>query len=71
MKKTFVALAIGLLLWSLQGHASAHFGMVIPEDSMIIQGDTRIVRIISAFSHPMEMVGMNPSLFRQHDLFHK
>ncbi len=59
MKRTFVALAMGLLLWAFPGHASAHFGMVIPEDSMIIQGDSRIVRIINAFSHPREMVGMD------------
>jgi cobalt/nickel transport protein len=36
----------------------AHFGMVIPSDSMIMQEDNRNVRMTLSFSHPFEMVGM-------------
>jgi cobalt/nickel transport protein len=38
--------------------ASAHFGMVIPSDSMILQEDNRTLTIQLSFSHPMEMGGM-------------
>lgn len=38
--------------------ASAHFGMVIPSDSMVMQEDKRSVHLQLSFSHPFEMVGM-------------
>lgn len=39
--------------------ALAHFGMVIPSDSMVMQEDDRTVKVTLSFSHPMEMVGMD------------
>jgi cobalt/nickel transport protein len=42
----------------LPQHVFAHFGMVIPSDSMILQEDNRNVRVTLSFSHPFEMVGM-------------
>jgi cobalt/nickel transport protein len=38
--------------------AGAHFGMVIPSDTMVMQDDNRTVNVVLSFSHPMEMVGM-------------
>jgi cobalt/nickel transport protein len=38
--------------------AFAHFGMVIPSDNMVMQGESRDVNIVLSFSHPFEMVGM-------------
>ena len=38
--------------------AEAHFGMLIPSDSMVMQKDVRSVRLPLSFSHPFEMVGM-------------
>ena len=38
--------------------AWAHFGMVIPSDSMVMQDDERTVTLTLSFSHPFEMVGM-------------
>ena len=38
--------------------ALAHFGMVIPSDTMVMQEDQRAVAVTLSFSHPMEMVGM-------------
>jgi cobalt/nickel transport protein len=38
--------------------ASAHFGMLIPSNSMLLQEDNRTLTIQLSFSHPMEMVGM-------------
>ncbi|MFO7559120.1 MAG: DUF4198 domain-containing protein [Desulfobacterales bacterium] len=39
--------------------AIAHFGMVIPSDSMVMQEDGRNVLLNLSFSHPFEMVGMD------------
>ncbi|NNL42214.1 MAG: DUF4198 domain-containing protein [Desulfobacterales bacterium] len=46
--------------------ASAHFGMVIPSDSMIMQGENKTVHLTLSFSHPFEGQGMElvkPKLF--------
>lgn len=46
--------------------AIAHFGMVIPSDSMVMQEDSRNVRLNLSFSHPFEMIGMDlakPNVF--------
>ena len=59
MRKVFITLTVALLLWSMQGFVSAHFGMVIPSDSMVTQGEKRVVRVLASFSHPMEMMGMD------------
>ncbi len=41
------------------GSAWSHFGMLIPSDSMVMQGDSRTVTLTLSFSHPFEMVGMD------------
>lgn len=46
-----LALAIAVPAWP-------HFGMVIPSDTMVIQGDNRSVTVTLSFSHPFEMVGL-------------
>ncbi len=46
--------------------ALAHFGMLIPSDSMVMQGDNRTVHIEASFSHPFESIGMplvKPAVF--------
>jgi cobalt/nickel transport protein len=48
---------VGLVLFGAT--AWAHFGMVIPADNMVMQGDDRAVGIQLSFSHPFEMVGMD------------
>lgn len=59
MKKRLLisTLATLFLLLSI-GSAMAHFGMVIPSDSMVMQGDSREISLQISFSHPMEMEGM-------------
>jgi cobalt/nickel transport protein len=52
---TVLVLTIVLLLAA--GSASAHFGMVIPEHSIVPMEDKSLGLQLS-FSHPMEMVGM-------------
>jgi len=36
----------------------AHFGMLIPSDSMIMQNDERTINLKLSFSHPFERIGM-------------
>ena len=55
LKKSGIAVLVIFCFWS---EASAHFGMVIPSDNMVVAGDERSVSITLSFSHPMEMVGM-------------
>lgn len=57
--KSFSALAIALTILCLPQSAAAHFGMVIPSDSMVMQQDTRTIRVTFSFSHPMESIGMD------------
>ncbi|MGD8702660.1 MAG: DUF4198 domain-containing protein [Desulfosarcina sp.] len=52
----FSSVLVGLVWFN--GPAWAHFGMVIPSDTMVMQDDTRTVTVTLSFSHPMEMIGM-------------
>jgi len=38
--------------------AFAHFGMIIPSDTMIMQDDNRTIQLTLSFSHPFEGLGM-------------
>ncbi len=62
MKKTcFLTLFLAVCLIFSLGFSStaiAHFGMVIPSDSMVMQKDNRTVNVTLSFSHPFEMIGM-------------
>jgi len=58
MKKGMVILLNCLFYVVLTNPAFAHFGMIIPSDSMVMQGDNREIVLNISFSHPFEMVGM-------------
>ena len=59
MKKiAATAISIALLIFLTAGISLAHFGMLIPSDSMVMQGDSRTVRLTLSFSHPFEGQGM-------------
>jgi len=59
MKKIVAAFAsIALLIFFTAGISRAHFGMLIPSDSMVMQGDSRTVHLTLSFSHPFEGNGM-------------
>ncbi len=58
MKRTaFLCLCLAFFLSSKIAYA--HFGMVIPSDSMVSQGGKSNLKLTVSFSHPMEMVGMD------------
>lgn len=60
MKASFTRVVMTCLLWlGFPGIAAAHFGMIIPSDSMVMQGESVVVRLSCSFSHPMEMIGMD------------
>ncbi len=50
--------AIAFAIVCMSHTALAHFGMVIPSDTMVMQSDPRSVALTLSFSHPMEMIGM-------------
>ncbi len=58
MKKAFGILMIFLLILGAAGFGFAHFGMIIPSDSMVMQKDNRTVSLRMSFSHPFEGIGM-------------
>jgi len=58
MKKGIILAAIMLNFHILVNPCLAHFGMIIPSDTMVMQDDKRTVNITLSFSHPFEMVGM-------------
>lgn len=57
-KNIFSALLIASFIFIGANPASAHFGMVSPSDSMVMQGESKIVNIKLSFSHPFEGHGM-------------
>lgn len=58
MKKIAICLVASLFLLILAGNAFAHFGMLIPSDSMVMQSDNRVINLKLSFSHPFEGEGM-------------
>ena len=58
MKKGTIFTFIIATIFILTGQASAHFGMVIPSDSMVMQGENKDVKVTLSFSHPFEGHGM-------------
>ena len=59
MKRAMIILLTCLYLMLIAHSSLAHFGMIIPSDSMIIQGDNREIVLNVSFSHPFEGLGMD------------
>jgi cobalt/nickel transport protein len=59
MKKSIRVLCLTVIGILFAGGVHAHFGMVIPSDSMIMESDKRSVHLSISFSHPFEMIGMD------------
>ncbi len=56
----FISLFWGVLFFLFTAaHASAHFGMVIPSDPMVLQGEGRKVAVDLLFWHPFAGEGMD------------
>lgn len=66
MQKIFTVVMIHLVFLSSSVGAFAHFGMIIPSDSMVVAGDSKSVHVVLSFSHPFEGEGMDmlkPKMF--------
>ncbi len=59
MKKAFIFLATGFIIVISTVNSVAHFCMIIPSDSMVMQKDNRVIDITLSFSHPFEVQGMD------------
>jgi cobalt/nickel transport protein len=58
MKKGIFTVCFLVILTIVAAPAFAHFGMIIPSDSMVTQSDNRTVQLTLSFSHPFELIGM-------------
>jgi cobalt/nickel transport protein len=66
MKRVALLIIASITVISLPGGALAHFGMLIPSDSMVMQNDSRTINLMLSFSHPFEGQGMElvkPNVF--------
>lgn len=66
MKKVSLLCLVFTVSLSFTIPAFAHFGMLIPSDSMVMQGENKNLTISTSFSHPFEMIGMElvqPKIF--------
>jgi len=58
-KKLWVIMITAVVIIFPLGVAQAHFGMVVPSDSMVMQKDAKTIDINLSFSHPFELIGMD------------
>ena len=58
MEKGAILIFSLFILLLVPGAARGHFGMMIPSDSMILQGEDRTVTLELSFSHPFDGQGM-------------
>lgn len=58
MKKVKLLVLLVIMFLMLTGTAFAHYGMIIPSDSMVMQSDSRTINLKLSFSHPFEGIGM-------------
>ncbi len=65
--KKLQLLVIILFITCFAYNAAAHFGMIIPSDSMVEQGENSRIDLKISFSHPFEGMGMDmekPNVFK-------
>jgi cobalt/nickel transport protein len=48
-----------MMIFGMTGPSQAHFGTVLPDKSMVMQGDNPTVELTLAFLHPFEQNGMD------------
>jgi len=58
MQKSILTVVLLLTLLSISPPVAAHFGMIIPSDSMVMPTDKRTIQLQLSFSHPFENIGM-------------
>ncbi len=58
MRKAIFSMILIVFALLAAGPGFAHYGMVIPSDSMVMQGENKTVNLKLSFSHPFELIGM-------------
>jgi cobalt/nickel transport protein len=48
-----------MLVFGLANVSQAHFGLILPDKAMVMQGDNQNLEMILAFCHPFEQKGMD------------
>ena len=59
MKRGFTVCLCLALVFGLANVSQAHFGTILPDKSMVMQGDKPELEVILAFTHPFEQKGMD------------
>lgn len=59
MRKSVMLLLVASLTLGWAGFCQAHFGVVLPDKSMVMQGDEPTVKVVLAFAHPFEQEGLD------------
>jgi cobalt/nickel transport protein len=59
MKKLLILLAVLFCAMVFAGQGMAHYGMIIPSDQIITQGENKTVTLDLRFWHPMEGIPMS------------
>ncbi len=57
--KLKMAVFVAAMVLVVSASALAHFGMLIPSQATVSQGDPKTLNLQLSFSHPMEMAGMD------------
>ncbi len=58
MKQCFAVSLLVMLVLGMADPSLAHFGLILPEKSMVMQGDNPNLGVTLAFCHPFEQQGM-------------
>lgn len=58
MKRNFTLIVALMFLLALVDTGQAHFGLLLPDKAMVLQGDDPQVTLTLAFCHPLEQKGM-------------
>ena len=58
MQRRFIPCLCLIFVLCLAGVGQAHFGLILPDKAMVMQGDNADLEMILAFCHPFEQNGM-------------
>jgi cobalt/nickel transport protein len=59
MRRSLMLCCSLMLVLGLVGVSQAHFGIILPDKSMVMQGDNANLELTLAFCHPFEQTGMD------------
>ncbi len=69
IKKPLTSILVLLVLYGLPCLSFAHFQMIIPEDDMVRQNESRNIKLDLLFWHPLEIAGMHMTRPKQFGVY--